>query len=129
MLELLAGNRQNGESNKAVQACNDWLRLGPGRTLPALLEKYGEMPENTAPTQSKNTLESWSKRFDWSARAVAFDATWEQRKNEERAAELDYGLALDYERIRELKDLAAFLKAQLYEQGEYGEYHNMWSCE
>ena len=73
-IELLAGDPQNGESDKAAIACNDWLRLGPGRSLPALLEKYRQMPPNSAPTESINTLQNWSKRFSWAARAVAFYA-------------------------------------------------------
>lgn len=125
-LQPLAGQRQSGESDKAVQACNDWLRLGPGRSLPLLLEKYSEFEQNIAPTRSKGTLYKWSTDFDWSSRATEYDATWEQRKNEERAAEIDYGLALDYERIRKLKRLAVFLEAQIYEQGEDGTYHNVW---
>jgi len=36
------------------------------------------------------------------------------------------GLALDYERAVELKRLAHFLIEQIYEQGEDGNYHNVW---
>lgn len=65
-------------------------------------------------------------QFGWAERATAFDATWEARKNAERQAVMDYGLALDYERVRRLLRLADFLEAQLYEQGEAGEFHNVW---
>lgn len=125
-IELLSGQRQKGESDNAVIACNDWLRLGTGRTLPRLLERYAVMHQSAPPTASLDTLKKWSVRFDWQARAVQFDATWEVRKNAEREAELGYGLALDYERIRRLKRLADFLEAQIYEQGEGGAYHNVW---
>src|SRR5262245_30533116 len=99
-LELLAGQRQKGETDKAVQACNDWLRLGAGRTLPELLSKYREIPRNAA-TKSIETLQGWSKRLGWAERARAYDASWEQRKNAEREAVFQQGLAQDYERVRE----------------------------
>lgn len=123
-LELLAGVRRNKESDKAVQACNDWLRLGSGRTLPKLLEKYSLIQDN--PTNSYDTLAAWSSRYNWSERASEYDAQWEERKNAEREASLNYGLALDYERVERLKRLADFLEGQIYEQGEAGIYHNVW---
>jgi hypothetical protein len=125
-LELLAGERQSTESNNAAIACNDWLRLGPGRSLPFLLKKYSESKQKLAPTQSLATLFRWSSLFDWAERAAEFDANWEAIKNVERDAELNYGLALDYERVRKLKRLADFLEAQLYEQGTEGQFHNVW---
>ena len=131
-IELLAGDPQNGESDKAAIACNDWLRLGPGRSLPVLLEKYSEPYQNQPPTKSLATLKDWSRRFNWSARAAEFDANWEALKSEERAAELAFGLALDYERVRKLKRLADFLEAQIYELSAPDEdtgkqvYHNVW---
>jgi hypothetical protein len=91
-----------------------------------LLEKYRETPQETAPTQSINTLQGWSKRFDWQARAVEFEGKWESIRTAEHNAEFNYGLALDHERVRKLKRLADFLEAQLYEQGEDGTYHNIW---
>lgn len=125
-IELLAGERQVGETDKAAQACNDWLRLGTGRTMPRLLERYRDLPQNTAPTTSLDTLQSWSKRFDWQVRAAEFDAGWEQLKNAEREAVLSYGLSLDYERIRKLYRLAEFLESQLYARAEDGTYPNVW---
>lgn len=125
-LQPLAGMRQDSETDKAVQACNDWLRLGPGRSLPGLLQKYSEMQQNAAPTRSKSTLSRWSANFNWSVRAAEYDATYEQRKNEERDREINYGLALDYERIRKLKRLAGFLETQIYEQDDDQQYCNVW---
>jgi hypothetical protein len=126
IIELLSGQRQSGETDRAVQAANDWLRLGSGRTLTGLLDKYRDLPQNAAPTTSIDTLQNWSKRFDWSSRAAEYDAGWEARKTAEREAVINYGLALEYERIRKLYRLAAFLEAQLYEQGEDGVFHNVW---
>lgn len=131
-IPLLAGERQSGESDNAVLACNDWLRLGPGRSLPALAEKYNEGQQKSAPTQSLATLQKWSSKNDWAERAVEFDANWDAIRNREREQELAYGLALDYERVRKLKRLADFLEAQIYEQGEPDPstgkrpYHNVW---
>jgi hypothetical protein len=131
-LELLSGHRQSGESDNAVVACNDWLRLGTGRTLSRLLSKYNDIQQKSAPTQSLNTLQQWSAKFDWQARATEFDAGWEARKNAEREAVMGYGLALDYERVNKLFRLADFLEGQIYEKGApdpvtgYEPYHNVW---
>lgn len=125
-LQPLKGQRQKGESDNAVVACNDWLRLGTGRTLPALVEKYTETNQDSPPTTSIGTLKQWSKAFAWAERAVEYDADYEAIKNAERQAVIDYGLALDYERIRKLKRLADTLEAQIYERNEDGVLHNIW---
>jgi hypothetical protein len=119
-----------------VIACNDWLRLGPGRSIAALLSHYLDksnfVKRFNPPSQSSKTLATWSSRFKWSERARVFDAEWEQLKNQERQAELNFGLALDDERIRKLKRLAEFLEAQVYElsapDDDTGQqvYHNVW---
>jgi hypothetical protein len=113
-ITLLAGERQAGESNKAVQACNDWLRLGPGRTLVNLAQRYRALQENTAPSLKKNTLEAWSSRYSWAERSVEYDARLEEEKNRRAREIMESGLALDYERVVELKNLAAFLKDQIF---------------
>jgi hypothetical protein len=125
-LEPLNGQRQKGESDKAVQACNDWLRIGSGRTLPKLLEKYTNSSQESPPTSSLGTLKQWSLKFNWLDRAAEFDATWEERKNAEREAVLNHGLALEYERVSKLYRLQEFLETQLFERGEDGDYHNVW---
>jgi hypothetical protein len=125
-VELLSGQRQKSESDKAVIACNDFLRMGVGRSLAELANKYREMPQNTAATDSINTLQGWSKRFGWSERAAEYDRTWEDRKNREREAVMNYGLALDYERVLKLYRLAGLLESQIYEKSEAGIYHNIW---
>ena len=113
-------------------ACNDWLRLGPGRSLSILGEKYTENYQKRPPTKSVSTLKRWSASFGWVERAATFDAQWEQLKTQEREAELNFGLALDYERVRKLKRLADFLEAQVYELSAPNElngqqtYINVW---
>jgi hypothetical protein len=125
-LELLAGQRQSGESDAALIACNDYLRMGPGRSFSALAQKYNDLKKSQTPTQSLTTLFTWSSRFEWQQRATAFDAAWEAIKNEERRRVMEFGIALDFERVRKLMRLAEFLESQLYEQGEGGEFHNVW---
>lgn len=125
-VELLSGQRQKSESDKAVIACNDWLRMGAGRTLPNLLERYIDTNQNQLVTGSLATLRDWSMKYDWSSRATEYDAGWEARKNAERVAVLEYGLAHEYERLRKLYRLAALLEAQIYERGLYGDLHNLW---
>lgn len=129
MLELLAGQRQSGESDKAVIACNEWLRMGSGRSIAGLAEKFADAHTRSQPTTSYGTLRQWSSDFAWADRAREYDATWEQRKNAERDAIFNYGLALDYERLRKLYRLATLLEAQIYERGESGVLHNIWTPE
>jgi hypothetical protein len=125
-IKLLAGQRQKGERLTAVQACNDWLRLGRGRSLSKLLETYTENDQELPPTRSMGTLKGWSSRYHWQDRSEEYDAELERQKNERRQEVMDSGLALDFERTDELKRLAHFLISQIYEQGENGDYHNIW---
>lgn len=129
-IQPLSGQRQKGESASAVQACNDWLRMGAGRSLRELVDNY--LQQTTfkrsfkPPTTKYGTIRDWSGKFNWSDRASEYDSTWEERKNEEREQVFDHELALDFERVRELKRLASFLEAQIYETGEEGDFHNVW---
>lgn len=123
---LLSGQVQSGESKKAILACNDWLRLGAGRTLVALVQKYTKIHQDTPSTKSLDTLKSWSTKYNWIERAEAHDAAIEDLKDARRKQAMESGLALDYERVGELKRLAGFLVEQMYEQGADGAYHNIW---
>jgi len=125
-VEPLAGQRQKGETSRAVQACNDYLRMGRGRVLRDLWRQYNESQQNTTPTQAWDTLAGWSSRYDWSERAEAYDAELERRKTERAQEIMATGLALEHERVEELKSLYALLRDQLYEQGEDGVLHNLW---
>lgn len=129
-IEPLVGEKQEKESNNAVLACNDWLRLGPGRNIPKLLKSYEQkatvINHFAAPSTSGKTLKQWSFNFKWPERATSFDADYEARVNQERAAEIDYGLALDYERIRELKQLADLLRDQLLMRDDDGNLYGLW---
>lgn len=125
-IELLSGERQSSESDKSVIACNEWLRMGPGRSLSDLLERLTDTNRTSPITGSIGTLKHWSTDYGWMERARAYDATWEARKTAERETVLGYGLAHDYERVRKLYRLAAMLEAQIYERGMYGDLHNLW---
>lgn len=119
MVDLLAGQRQPKESDKALIACGDYLRMGPGRSLMKLVEKYrgqsgGEPGVNLPPTKRLSTLEEWSAKFSWQARAAEYDAGWEERKNKIRERELNSGAAQDYIRVRKLKQLVARLELDIY---------------
>lgn len=130
-LQPLVGERSKGETDTAIAACNDWLRLGPGRSIPALLAMYQDKVKiirNFAPpSTSPKTLGAWSSKFKWPDRAAVFDVQWDAIQNEERARELNMGLALDYERVRRLKQLADFLEGQLYERTTDGKFPNIWN--
>lgn len=143
-LQPLAGQRQKKETDRAVQACNDWLRLGVGRELTGLLQIYTDKANFstsfTPPTLSYATLGKWSSKFGWAERSSGYDKGWEERKNAEKEKVFNYSVALDYERVKRLERLATFLEAQLYERGvavEYdddgnviaetpGQFHNVW---
>lgn len=125
-LTPLAGERQADETDNAVIACNDFLRLGPGRSLPLVLEKYTAQSQGKPPTKSLSTLKIWSMRFEWTARAREYDIAWEAAKDAERDAVLRAGLALDYERVRKLTRLAEYLEGEIYATNEDGQHHNVW---
>lgn len=122
----LIGDRQSSESDKAVLACNDFLRLGAGRTIAALAEKYEETPKGSSPTKSRNTLYKWHVDFKWDDRAALYDAEIEYQKEALAQESLKKYLALDYWRVEKLVRLADFLEQQIYEQGIDGDFHNVW---
>lgn len=114
---LLVGDSQNNESPTAVTACNDFLRMGAGRSVRGLAAKYRRTPQNAAPTQSYDTLRRWSEKFNWPVRAAQFDADEDEQKSALRMQVFGDGVAQDYERVENLKQLAGFLKDQVFEQG------------
>jgi hypothetical protein len=101
------------ESLRAHQALLDFISLGPGRTIPALLQSYLQL--RSAPTRSLGTLRNWSDQYAWTARAAACDALAGLRRQAElrarREAILQRGLALEHERIERLAGLYEKLSA------------------
>lgn len=118
MTELapLAGERQAGETSKAIQALNDYLRMGSGRSMQKLCDRYQTNAE-TSPTKRLATLKEWSVAYGWQERAESYDAQTEAVKNQRRSELLEAGLALDYERISELTEIYAKLKAEFADKG------------
>lgn len=124
-LKLLAGERQPNESDKAVQGCNDFLRLGPGRTQKILWTKYTKS-RSLPPTDSYDTIRDWSSKYEWTQRAAEYDSHLEEEKNLKRQQVMSRGLALEYERVEELERLVRFLKGEIYHKGETGRNDNVW---
>lgn len=134
-LMLLAGERHESETDRAVQGCNDYLRMGPGRSQRKLLKKYqrgstAKSPRITPPTRNVDTIKNWSAKFGWPARASAYDAEREAERNVKRQEVFEKGLALDYERVTKLKRLAINLEKQIYETIDGTlpgfEQHKLW---
>lgn len=117
-LKLLAGERKPNESDRAVQGCNDYLRMGPGRSLRKLADRYSKSTRKTAPTDNENTLFGWSADFDWQKRAAEYDSAAEEQKTARRQKVFESGLAQDFARVTELKKLAGFLKGEIYETAD-----------
>jgi len=102
---LLKGEKQPYESTRAILACNAFLRLGPGRTVPKLLKTFEEIQANGGgdpPTKSIGTLGQWQSRFNWAQRAAAYDASFEEQRDEAFEDAFKDGLSVPYKRIEEL---------------------------
>lgn len=126
-VELIAGEKNKGETKNAVLACNDYLRMGLARSLRSLLSHYREVEQNEAPTLSLATLNAWSAKYAWQKRADLYDAAIEAEKQaaekerqraiaERRKAIMEEGVALDFERVERLKRLADEIESQIYYQ-------------
>ena len=115
VVELLAGIPKEGESNKAITACNDYLRMGIARSLSKLCDRYHSATE-PIPTQRIATLKNWSIDYGWQERAAAYDEAIDAEKTAatevRRKAIMEQGLALEHERVNELYEIYAKLKAE-----------------
>lgn len=121
-VQLLAGERKEGETDKAVIALNDYLRMGAGRSLERLHEQYRQQidsvsPGELPPSKRLRTLYAWSSDYGWVERASIYDAQVDAAKTEEISRLRTEGLAADYERIRELTKLFDLLREELEEKG------------
>lgn len=109
------------ETRRARIACLDYVRMGPGRSLVKLLDRYrigtGSVPEKP-PSTRRTTLCTWSTDFGWQARASAFDADdqerarrqWEERRQAMREADWKQGDALRNLAQRILDEAPKFIK-------------------
>lgn len=103
------------ESARAQQAWADYLAMGDGRSLEALVNRYQTVKADggSAPTTRLPTLADWSRHHDWQGRLKRLA----QEQSDRIAAEMEVrrreimgaGLALDFERVAVLGDLARSL--------------------
>lgn len=121
---LLAGEQHAGESKRAVIACNDYLRMGPGRSMAKLLERYLSATE-TPPSRRLKTLKDWSVAYGWQGRATWYDAETERQKTEYARHVMTSGLAQAHERVVRLKDMADLLEAEIMTR-QNGQLVNVW---
>ncbi len=126
----LVGERQKGETRRAIIACNDYLRMGPGRSLEKLRQSYVKTTSTAPPTRNLRVLQGWSAKFGWVSRAELYDIQVEAEKNARRREIMESGLALDHERVVKLKELATLLLDEVYGVDEEGNLHleqdNVW---
>lgn len=111
----LFGTRHVSETDRAVVACNDYLRMGSGRSLVELRNEYVDAKERgeSISTTVLQTLRLWSSSHGWAARCREYDAELEGIKNETAQQILGSGLALSHERVVSLKALAVKLEDEL----------------
>ena len=128
-VDLLAGERKPRETPKAIRGCNDYMRLEAGRSLSILHTKYtdGSLGKHQEPpTKSLDTLKGWSLKFGWVERANLYDLAMEARRKEIIDEKMYEGLGHDAVRVEELKQLFEMLKAQMLDEDEDGNQHNLW---
>jgi hypothetical protein len=130
-VELVYGERKERETKKAILACNDYLRMGPGRSLQKLHDRYQAVSEPLPPTRRITTLKRWSKDFEWQKRAADYEAYLDHQKTEmaerRRRQAMEQGLALDYERVTVLKNLTSLLLGEMLKKDPAtGKLINIW---
>jgi hypothetical protein len=84
--------RRPGESSKAHQAFALYRDLGPGRCLDEASRRYhGQRgADHTAPAarapRASGQIRRWARRWDWAARAAAWDHELQRRQQAEQVA-------------------------------------------
>ncbi len=114
-IELLAGVRKENETDKAVIACNDYLRMGAGRSIDKVQQKYSDSTVESPPTKNLRVLFRWSSSFGWVERAQAYENALQAIESAEVQRLRTQGLAADFERIRELDTIYQALKVEFKE--------------
>lgn len=126
-MELIAGEKVKGETSRAIAACNDWLRMGRGRSYAELAKTYKNLQKPTKPpTKKEQTIREWATKYNWKERAALYDDTWEKRANAERERVFEHALANDFGRVEALLELAETLRGELYEKNKNGVLYNIW---
>lgn len=109
--------RLPNENKQHWQAVQDYARLGAGRSLLRLQERYLK-DTGEPPTRSHQTLKQWSARFSWQARVDEFDAwadeqdeiAWAQRRREMKEADWADGGSLRDLGQRILREAPRFIR-------------------
>jgi hypothetical protein len=70
---MRAFERQEGESQKAYQAFQKYLELGPERTLALATDAVYGRHKSGKRTQPAGQITKWARLFDWHDRAHAWD--------------------------------------------------------
>lgn len=128
-IKPLVGDRIKGESWKSITACNDYLRMGVGRSLRKLRAFYDKQlseGKQIPPTKSLPTLGGWSLKFQWVERSKLYDLEMEKEKDQIVHADLKRGLSLSGYRVEELKELFEKLKEEFWFVDENGKQVNLW---
>jgi hypothetical protein len=102
-MQPLAGERYPDESADAVKACNDYLRLQI-RSVKRLYDKYVDLGEKgvRVPSTSFRGMTLWSAKYDWQARAEAYDVVREAEEQQLERVILSQGVALKHRRVMRL---------------------------
>lgn len=109
------------ETARAREAWSDYVALGPGRSLEALLERYRSETGagRSAPTVRLATLKDWSRHHGWQARLREMAEQQERAVREQDAAErqrlLSTGYAAKHERVKGLDRLARLVEDEFHE--------------
>lgn len=126
-IKLLAGEREPNESDLMVLCCNEFLRLGPRRTLKKLAKHLVATGLN-ARLQSEDAINQYCWRFKWKYRARLYDAQMEsdhhlQHKDAWEAITRNT-VAQSHVRIAKLLALAQALEEIMYNSDVDDAPHN-----
>ena len=135
-LQPLAGTRREGESDKAVLACNDYLRL-PHRSLGKLhrcyMRQVTEIDQNRPISASAgpglSSLKQWSAHNEWPERAALYEYVLERERSDIHKLYLRTGIAAPYARVQFLKEVFSVLEDDFSEMDVTGRRHNLWLAE
>ena len=116
--------RCKGETRKAHDALQDYWRMGSGRSIRKLLQKYNEPDTELPPTRHFATLAGWSARYAWQARIDrakeidddALQREWEKRREEWKQEEWDIAASL----LERAKQMLTFPVAEIVHQLDDG---------
>ena len=128
-IQLLAGIRQDNESFNAVLACNDYLKLGPRRSITKLKKKYDKRYDKaekagldtleSVPRYHRTLLSKWCYDFRWVARAEHYEQQRQKKLAIQDKLVLEQGLSRPACRVEELTSLYNKLTKVLDKDGLY----------